>query len=261
MRACVKILFIVAMETERLHLHREFGSNATSFEYGCARISIRESGIGMVNAAHATTLAIHRDRPDIVLNTGCAGAHAPALRVGDVVVGTKHVPLSNVVYNDDGTWHYYGSRLDERRTLNAWNANEYLLDVAHSVAEQHNNNSASTAHVGTIGSYDTWSLSRAHVAWMHETLHTMCEDMEAASIAHVCAKYDIPFLSIKDISNSIYAKPRGPNALDSFDPFTHVVPTVAGRTAAAFVRGVVDNVVEESTYASFACLPFYHNDL
>ena len=56
--------------------------------------------------------------------------------------------------------------------------------------------------VGTVASADRWN--RAHeriraIAGLHESL---CEDMEAAAIALTCAGHDVPFLTIKDISNN-----------------------------------------------------------
>lgn len=50
-----------------------------------------ESGIGKVNAAVAATLLIERYKPDLIINSGSAGAFASGLSVGDVIVATQYV--------------------------------------------------------------------------------------------------------------------------------------------------------------------------
>ena len=47
------------------------------------------SGIGKVNAAAAATEMILRDRPDCIINSGCAGSLKADVRVMDVVIGAQ----------------------------------------------------------------------------------------------------------------------------------------------------------------------------
>ena len=47
------------------------------------------SGIGKVNAAAAATEMILRDRPDCIVNSGCAGSLKADVRVMDVVIGAQ----------------------------------------------------------------------------------------------------------------------------------------------------------------------------
>ena len=48
-------------------------------------------GVGKVNAAMCATVMIERFSPDVIVNSGVAGAVSPLVKVGDIVVATKSV--------------------------------------------------------------------------------------------------------------------------------------------------------------------------
>src|SRR5690606_14947732 len=52
-------------------------------------VVVLKSGIGKVNAALATAIAIERFQPDLLINTGSAGGLDQDLSVGDIVVSTE----------------------------------------------------------------------------------------------------------------------------------------------------------------------------
>lgn len=74
-----RVLVCVATEIEGALLQR--------FAAGTAgRVTLVRTGVGPVNAAHAVTLEIVRDRPDAIVVCGIAGAYpSSGLGVGDVV--------------------------------------------------------------------------------------------------------------------------------------------------------------------------------
>jgi len=53
---------------------------------GDSTVTVVQCGVGKVNAARCTQMLIDLYEPDAIVNTGIAGAIAPELRVGDVVV-------------------------------------------------------------------------------------------------------------------------------------------------------------------------------
>ena len=57
-------------------------------------------------------------------------------------------------------------------------------------------------HTGAIASADVWTQSPARLDLLHRRHGALCEDMEAAAVAQVCALHSVPFLTIKDISNN-----------------------------------------------------------
>jgi futalosine hydrolase len=59
---------------------------------GASDIRLIQTGIGPVNAAHAVTVAILRQRPASIISCGIAGAYpSSGLRVGDVVCASEDV--------------------------------------------------------------------------------------------------------------------------------------------------------------------------
>ncbi len=52
-------------------------------------VVVSRTEVGLANAAAATTLAMERFQPRLVINQGTAGGHDPALHRGDIVIGTK----------------------------------------------------------------------------------------------------------------------------------------------------------------------------
>ena len=192
-------------------------------------IRIASCGIGMVNAASGTANMIRDYKPDIILNTGCAGAHSEDLKIGDVVLGTKYIPTTSVVINSKGDTHYYGLRLDENgETQSYFTAN----DVLFSIASDKEFLGDYAIHTGPISSSDMWIDNVERIKWMHDFFETLCEDMEASAIAQVSQFHNIPFLAIKDISNSVFAEKN------IFDPYDHKVPHIAGENSARLVFAI-----------------------
>ena len=56
--------------------------------------------------------------------------------------------------------------------------------------------------IGTVASADRWNRAPATLDALARQHDSFCEDMEAAAIALTCASHDVPFLTVKDISNN-----------------------------------------------------------
>jgi futalosine hydrolase len=80
----VNILVCVATAFERSALR--------DGDVGDNRIRVIETGVGPVNAAHAATLAIVNEKPDVIVVCGVAGAYpSSGLQVGDVVSASVEI--------------------------------------------------------------------------------------------------------------------------------------------------------------------------
>jgi adenosylhomocysteine nucleosidase len=179
------------------------------------------SGMGMVSAAAATQDTITRHAPRAVVNYGCAGAHRANLMPGDLVVGEHVVAYDNYRETPDGRLEYQGmpyrvhaeSRRVERlacepalvcaarrvaEAMGDWHA-PWPADLGWPAAVAHR---APRVVYGTVASADRWNRAPATIAALVERHDSLCEDMEAAAIGLVCASHDVPFLTIKDISNN-----------------------------------------------------------
>ncbi len=147
------------------------------------------SGIGKAAAARTATEMILRERPDCMLNSGCAGGIAPGLRVLDIVVGAQ------TAYHD--VWCGEGNLRGQVQGLpQRFDADPDLLRLAASVRSER------PVHTGLICSGDQFLTTPEEDARVLDIYpDALACDMESASIAQVCRHYGVPFLSFRIISD------------------------------------------------------------
>jgi adenosylhomocysteine nucleosidase len=242
------VAVICAIEEEMRHLREalppgqeEWRANRCAWrtELGGLPIVLSVCGMGMLTAAAVTESVIGRYQPAAVLNFGCTGAHRTDLMPGDVVIGERVVAYDNIRQQPDGAERYVGMRYLRKgvtERANSLAASEQLLERAaramSQLAGQHEPwpltlgwpmtvpHRSPRAILGTVGSADRWNRTPESIGAL-VTLHgTHCEDMEAGAIALTCASHDVPFLSVKDISNNeLHQKTEsGPSFLETFGP-------------------------------------------
>lgn len=202
-------------------------------------------GIGLINAAAATERLLLAHQPRAVLNFGCAGAHRRDIMPGDVVIGARVVHHSAVHVLADGDESYKGFRYEvagEQIKADELPCDAVLVELARSLAADWApepwpvplgwptgvDHRAPITHIGTVASADVWTQWQARLDVLHGRHDSLCEDMEAAAIAQVCALHDVPFLTIKDISNNEYHH--------ATTDFFVVVEEVGRRSAALTLR-------------------------
>src|SRR5882724_9327772 len=61
---------------------------------GSKRVAVSRTEVGPINAVTATVLGIERYKPTLIINQGTAGAHNPALKLWDIVIGERTVDYS-----------------------------------------------------------------------------------------------------------------------------------------------------------------------
>ena len=217
------VVIIVAMESERRHLDVlmpgwEPVESAVWRTLRNDDVVCIVSGIGMVAAAAATEHAISTYAPTMVMNFGCAGAHTRDLYPGDVVIGARLVHQGRMRFANDGTmvpldigFTVPGEadpvmHLQSDPTLSDL-AMQLINDVPLPVwprelrvtGQPHRH---PHVRLGTVSSGDIWLQDAGWIDAGHQRTGSLCEDMEAASIAQICAYHGLPFLTVKDISNS-----------------------------------------------------------
>jgi adenosylhomocysteine nucleosidase len=150
-----------------------------------------------------------------VLSCGVAGALYPALRAGDVVVGTLHhsrhpgpVPGSTVPQNLPPEHARPGGPRDEPGVTDSGAGRELVRWLAHHLPE---------AHAGTIIGADTIIASAAEKAALYAQTRAIAVDMESHIAARVAARHGLPFAILRTISDSAdHALP--PAALVGMNP-------------------------------------------
>jgi futalosine hydrolase len=168
------------------------------------------TGMGAANTAHALTRALltEADRPRLVVQTGIAGAFVPAgLAVGSVVMATEEVYGDVGVITPDG-WlsaEDIGIPLmvtDRGALFNHIPLDADLVARAAAVCE------SLVARTGRFLTLAQVTGVRTLGDALYDRFGALCESMEGAAAAHVCALYDVPFLEVRGISNLVEDRDR-----------------------------------------------------
>jgi len=162
-------------------------------------------GMGKTNAAHALTALLEGSGAAGVLNVGVGGAYSGAgLGVGGVALASEEV------YGDEGVetpggWistevigipllQRCGRRLFNRFPLDAGlvaRAEERLGERGFAVA------------TGPFVTVSCCSGTARRGDAIAARFGAVCESMEGAALAHVAALYEVPFLEVRGISNTV----------------------------------------------------------
>jgi adenosylhomocysteine nucleosidase len=187
----MKIGIIIAMDIEYRKMLDTLGGKPEG-RIGANEVVLWQCGIGKVNAAVGTMQLIQQHRPDCILSTGLAGGIDDSLKVMDVVVGsqTAYHDVDCGMGNAPGQVQGLPLRFD---------AHPDLLRVAAEVGKE------SDLHVrqGLMCTGDQFITDRARQAAIKALFPDglACE-MESAAIAHTCYLQQVPFLSIRVISDT-----------------------------------------------------------
>lgn len=227
-----QIGIVVAMASELQHLlnqstpvrEERHGPWLDRFELaaGVPVIALR-CGIGMVNAAAGTEHLIATFAPRAIINFGCVGAHRREILPGDVVIGNgavnhgaMHILASGETYFPGLEYQFQG----EEVALTELTSDPQLLAETIAAAEgwqpdpwptglnlpEGFTERAPQVHVGRVGSADIWTQHHGRIDELNARHGTLCEDMEAAAIAHICVRHGVPFMTVKDVSNNEFHK-------------------------------------------------------
>ena len=151
------------------------------------QIILLKSGIGKVNAAMQVTSLIAEAHPDYIINSGVAGGIGAGLHQGDIVVGTE------VCYHDvwcgEGEWgQVQGLPLKFR-------ANLELVNAAKSIDAK--------LVFGLICTGDQFISDLATLQGIKKNCPDgQAVDMESAAIAQVCHIKNVPFMSLRIVSDT-----------------------------------------------------------
>ncbi len=170
---------------------------------GGAKIAFVASGMGKTNAAHAATVLIRNYHPSLVINFGISGAYPSSkLKPGDIAVASEEVYADEGVLMKNGfhTLEYIDIPLlkkGRRRYFNEFPADKessrLMMDAAAACGFR--------ALQGTFATVSTCTGTRRQSEELEKRFKVICENMEGASIAHVCLIYGIPFVEVRGISN------------------------------------------------------------
>jgi adenosylhomocysteine nucleosidase len=163
--------------------------------HGGQEVVIAQSGMGKVNAACTLALLLSDFAPACVINIGCAGGLHPDQEILDLVVPREILytdvdvtPLGVVPGQMPGSPPRFHSSPDL---------------MAHFLAIGKARPDVPRCHHGILGSADAFIHTEAQVRLIRDRFdHAVdCVDMEGAAIAHVCTRFDVPFLILRALSD------------------------------------------------------------
>lgn len=211
------------------------------------RVALVISDCGPVNAAAAAERLIGSWAPEVLINSGSAGAHNPELLPGDVVIGSHYLVLDQPLTPTPFAhlrWRTADSRVQHERLEADAALVDLALQAAQTICAAEQAWGEATvwptgmalrpprAIVGGVGSMDDWTTDHARLRLLRERAGVESEDMESAYIAQVCAMHGVPFLAVRVISNNeLHASTGG---LDILGPIR-----LAGSRAARVVAALL----------------------
>lgn len=211
----MKIAIIGAMEEEVVLLRNNIEQQKKEAVAGCeftfgkmrgADVILLRSGIGKVNAAMSTTILLEKYKPDCIINTGSAGGFNPALNVGDAVISTE-------VRHHDVDVTAFGYEYGQVPQLPAaFLADEKLIAAAVAAADQIDE---FQVEKGLIVTGDSFMEDPVRVEFVRTKFSNLqAVEMEAAAIAQVAHRFEVPFVIIRSLSDI-----AGKESEVSFDQF------------------------------------------
>ena len=169
------------------------------------------TGIGPVNAAHALTQYLAtKPKPSVVIQTGIAGAYVPAgIPVGSVVLADTEIYGDLGVLTPEG-WQpmeaigipLVAASGDQPARFNYFPLDPQLVARAQAIGG---------SLIARTGKFLTLSIVTGVQILgdeLYERFDAICESMEGAAAAQVCAIYGVPFLEVRGISNLVEDRNR-----------------------------------------------------
>ncbi|MEJ5369635.1 MAG: 5'-methylthioadenosine/S-adenosylhomocysteine nucleosidase [Bryobacteraceae bacterium] len=181
---------------------------------GRQEVIVSRTGVGPINAAAATAVAVREFRPWAVINQGTAGGHNRKLKLWDIVLGEKTTDYAahEAPHGDAGAgvdtkaWkpkpHVIRGVDGEPRTYASFPGDPELLGIAERVK-----NPRGRVLRGNIGSAFQYNRQLDHIDWLHRTYGTDTEDMESAYAHGVCVGLGVRFLAVRMVSDTEWEHP------------------------------------------------------
>lgn len=181
------------------------------------------SGVCKVNAAIAAQLLIDRFHVNLIINAGVAGGMDETVRLFDTVISQRMMyhDVAEDILTEFHPW----------LKNNYFQADEALLDAARSYSLT----SSFPIRFGTMVTGEQF-INQEKRAEINQTFAPLSVDMETASVAHVCYVNQIPFLSVRTISDT-----AAQSGIENFEKNCET----ASQRAAEVVQGILRVLAEK----------------
>ncbi|EKP89077.1 5'-methylthioadenosine/S-adenosylhomocysteine nucleosidase [Oenococcus oeni] len=205
----MKIGIITPMEQEKRQLldalsniqsKKIAGQNFSEGQIYGKDVILTESGIGKVQAAMAIGVLLDRYKPDLVVNTGSAGALAAGLHIGDQVIASK------LAHHDVYNTKFEGSVGYVPEKPRFFESDPQLVKDFQEVNPE--------AKTGLIVTGDSFVMGDMKNTIIKNFPDGLAVEMEGAAVAQVAYDFQVPFVILRAISDA-----ADDQAAISFDEF------------------------------------------
>lgn len=226
----MKIGIIGAMDCEVAEFCTKFNAADTNVkgikkgEFCGHEIYISLCGIGKVNSAASTQKMIDMFCPDVIINSGVAGAVNRELHVLDIVV------------SECFTYHDFSpiDILDRNSPYTSvFKADKRLVELSQNACKELSKTEKFNFKTGMIVSGDMFVSDSNLVKQFSEKYNAMCCEMEGAAIAHVCLLNEVPFVAIRALSD---------NADEEAEMSFEDMCVIAAKRACFVVANIIENI-------------------
>ncbi len=198
--------------------------NIISGTIGNVRVKLLVAGPGNVNTAQALTAVIESERPQLIVQTGCAGVFRQSgLAIGDVAIATEEIDIHTGLESSTGscvpdelpfalinTTKMFKNKSDEFKSR--YPLNDKLVNYAYQILQADNIFLNSQVKKGPSITVSTITTTNKRADTLYENFKPCMEQMEGAAAAHIAIIYNIPFIEIRSASNFV-----GKRDTDSWD--------------------------------------------
>lgn len=180
---------------------RKLSPYITTGRIGSSKVVHVSSGIGIANASHAATVLIERFGPSRIVVFGIGGAYPGSrLQVGEVVLAEREVYADAGVLLKDGMRGMEEIGIEFLKKGPRRYFNEFPLDTRLLKRALRSLRGLRTGVFATVNA-STGTLGRARE--IRRRTGAICENMEGAAVAHICARYGMPVAELRGISNEV----------------------------------------------------------
>jgi adenosylhomocysteine nucleosidase len=195
------LLKFITIDTTTEHLQARFYQG----QLAGRPVVLAEVSPGKIQTAAATQHLFDAYQARLMISCGSAGALAPQLAIGDIILADKITLhdfglLAKHGFQHMGFYdHNYADGLHFQRMLPA---DDLLLATARqSALTCRGLGTAPTIHTGCLVSGDQVIADETKKQWLHQTFNALAVDMESGAMAQVAYLNNIPWLAIRAISD------------------------------------------------------------
>ena len=217
----LKIL-VEALQNGEKHLR--LGKVYYTGSIGRHEVVLVESGIGKVMSAMSVAVLANDFKVEAIINTGSAGAVAPGMAVGDIVLADK------LAYHDvDVTAFDYAYGQMAGQPLYFESDKKFIARIKENLSQLEQ-----TWHLGLIATGDSFIAGNDKIASIKSHFpDVLAVEMEGAAIAQAAQALGLPFLVIRAMSDN-----ANHEASISFDEFIIEAGRRSAQVLLAFLKAL-----------------------